>query len=238
MHLNHAAITRSPALRVSLKRGLARQAIAMADRNAPDLASLFRLAASLRPNTKAVERLAVRLRGRPGVSRVTMSRDGKSLTYTARAVRDLDAQVGGETVFQETGIIYLRVTVAFTGHCLGFHVSAISFCRHALERLVERSDLGLDAALLPQIDIEAQAIHIGWDRAVLIEEAGDEYFPAVTPGLWAGSFDEMVLDQASSLATGLGWFPVFSVRTFLSEAEMRPTVWLRWKDDPLCRMIA
>jgi hypothetical protein len=31
--------------------------------------------------------------------------------------------------------------------------------------------------------------------------------------------------------------PVFSARTFLGEAEMRPVVWIRWRNDPNCRMI-
>lgn len=65
---------------------------------------------------------------------------------------------------------------------------------HALERLVERSDLALHTALLPQLDAEAQTIFRGCDRAARIVEAGDEYYPAETPGLWAERHDEMALD--------------------------------------------
>jgi hypothetical protein len=236
MHMNHAAFARSPALRVSLKRGLARQAIATADRDAPDMPCLLRMAAGLRPNAKAVERLALRLKGRPGVVRMAKAEGGKALTLVIRAIREVEARVEGETVFHETGLIYLRVKVAMSGGALGFHLSAVSFCCHALERLVERSDIDLQAALLPQVDAEAQAIFRGWDRAARIVEADDEYYPAATPGLWAGGHDEMALDPDWGLSNGCGRLPVFSARTFLSEAEMRPTVWLRWKDDPACRM--
>lgn len=236
MQMNHAAFARSPALRLSLKRGLARQAIAMAERDAPNLPGLFRLAAGLRPNAKAVERLALQLKVRPGVTRVSMARNGKALTFTTRAVREVEARVEGETVFQETGLIYLRAAVGMTGPMLGFHLTAVSFCAHALERLVERSGVDLQSGLLPQIDSEAQAIFRGWDRAARIEEAGDEYYPAATSGLWAGGHDEMGLDADWNLLNACGRLPIFSARTFLYEAEMRPTVWLRWKDDPTCRM--
>jgi hypothetical protein len=55
--------------------------------------------------------------------------------------------------------------------------------------------------------------------------------------LWAGGHDEMALDPDWNLSNATGALPVFSVRTFLSEPEMRPTLWLRWKDDPSCRMV-
>lgn len=237
MQMNHAAFARSPALRVSLKRGLARQAIAAADRSAPDLPGLFRLAADMRPNAKGVERLALRLKGRPGVVRVAMATNGKGLTFIARAVREVEARVEGETAFQETGLIYLRATVSMIGGGLRVHLTAVSFCCHALERLVERSDHDFQSPLLPRVDAEAQTIFRGWDRAAGIEEAGDEYYPAATRGLWAGGHDEMELDRGWHLFNACGRLPIFSARNFLSEAEMRPTVWLRWKNDPTCRMI-
>jgi hypothetical protein len=237
MQMNHAAFARSHSLRLSLKRGLARQAIAMADRDTPDMAGLFQVAAGLRPNAKAVERLGLQLQRRSGVVRVSKARDGKALTFITRAVRAVEARVEGQTVFQETGLIYLRATVGMTGPHLGFRLSAVSFCTHALERLVERSDVNLQTALLPQVDAEAQAIFRGWELAARIMDAGDEYYPAATPGLWAGGHDEMALDPNWNLFNGCGHLPIFSARTFLSEAEMRPTLWLRWQDDPACRIL-
>lgn len=237
MQMNHANFARSPALRVSLKKGLARQAITIAERTTPDMPGLFRMAAGFRPNAKAVERLALRLERRPGVARVVMARDRKSLTFVTRAVRAVEARVEGETVFQETGLIYLRVTVGRQGARFGFYLTAVSFCAHALERLVERSNIDLQTALLPQVDAEAQAIFRGWDRASLIRDADDEYYSATTPGLWAGGHDEMALDPDWNLSHDGGRMPIFSARTFLSEAQMRPTVWLRWKDDPACRIM-
>lgn len=236
MQMNHAAFAGSPALRVSLKRGLARQAITMAERSVADVPGLIRMASDLRPNAKSAERLAERIARRSGVARVALTPDRKGLTFVLRSVRDVEARVTGETAFHETGLIYLRVRVGLVGRKLGFHLSAASFCRHALERLVERSDIPLDAALLPRVDAEALAIFRGWDRAARIEEAGDEYYPAATPGVWAGGHDEMALDPDWNLTNGCGMLPVFSARTFLSPTEMRPTVWLRWKDDPSCRM--
>lgn len=237
MHMNHAAFTRSRALRCSLKRGLARQAIAVAARSAPDLPFLFRSAFEMRPNAKGVERLALRMKDRPGVVRVASAHNGKRLLFITRSVREVEARVEGETVFKETGLIYLRVVVGLAAHRIAFNLTAVSFCAHALERLVERSDHDLQASLLPHIDAEAQAIFRAWDSAALIEEGGDEFYRAATPGLWAGGHDEMALEPDWNLSTATGRLPIFSARTFLSEAEMRPSVWLRWKDDPACRMM-
>jgi len=238
MQMNHAAFARSPALRVSLKRGLARQAIAIAERTAPDLPGLWRMAAGLRPNAKALQRLASRIKGHRGVTRVALARDGRGLALTARAVRQVEARAEGQTVFHETGLIYLRAQVALARGVTTIRLCAVSFCGHALERLVERSDLPLEAALLPRVDAEAQAIFRGWERSALILDEGDEYYPAATPGVWAGGHDEMAPDPDWNLIPdGAPMLPMFSARTFLSPDQMRPAVWLRWRDDPACRIL-
>ena len=235
MQMNHAVFARSTALRVSLKRGLARQAIAMAEQAGTDLPGLFHMAAGLRPNAKAVERLALRLKAQPGVTRVALAPGGRALSVTMRAVRALEARLDGAALFQETGLIYLRASERMSGRGVVMDLCAVTFNAHALERLVERSDVDLRLALLPQVDAEAQAIFRGWRRATGFDDGGDEYQRAALPGLWAGGQDEMALDPDWGLC-GPGRLPVYSARTFLSEAEMRPTVWLRWRDDPACRM--
>jgi hypothetical protein len=238
MQMNHATFARSSSLRLSLKRGLARQAIDVAARSALDLPGLFEMTAGLRPNAKGLERLAARLKARPGVVRVVLARDGKGLTFTARAVRAVEAQVEGETAFHETGLIYLRARVSLGADGIGYHLGAVSFCRHALERLVERTDLPLDTALLPKVDAEAQAIFRGSDQAARIIDEGDEFFPAAAQGVWAGGYDGLAMEADWGLmAIGSQNVPIFSVRTFLSPDQMRPTVWLRWKNDPSCRIV-
>ncbi|MCP5356186.1 MAG: hypothetical protein H6903_13445 [Rhodobacteraceae bacterium] len=237
MQMNHAAFESSPALRVSLKRGLSRQAVEAAARTAPDLPQLFRQASELRPNRKALERVARRIKVRSGVVRVALSADGKALVFVTRAAREIKACVEGEEVFRETGLIYLRARVGIDGDDLTFRLSAVGFCGHALERLVERSTLRLDQPLIPALDTEAIQIFRSWDTARLIVDAGDEYYRAATSGLWAGGYDRMAMDDDWNLLSRDDMtLPIFSARTFLSEAEMRPTLWLRWKDDPGCRM--
>jgi hypothetical protein len=234
--MNHATFASSPSLRLSLKRGLARQALSDAGKTAPNLPLLFRMAADLRPNRKGLERLAARIKDRPGVCRVALTKDGKTVTFITRALREVTAQVEGERLFNETGLIYLRSEVGMIGSTLGFRLSAVSFCVHALERLVERSALPLDRPLLPQMDDEARAIFRGWDRSSGIIENEDEFYPAAIPGLWAGGHDELAMETDWNLFNTCGSVPIFSARTFLSPSEMRPTVWLRWKDDPTCRI--
>lgn len=238
MQMTHADFSSSTAVRTSLKRGLARQALRTAERQGADWPALFALAAGLRPNRKALERLSARLRARPGVVRVALSPCLKGLSLTARAVRRVEARVDGETAFHETGLIYLRIRAGMSGGRLAFHINAVSFCGHALERLVERSEVPLDSPLLDTIDGEALALFRGWDRAARIVEDEDEYYPASAPGVWAGGHDGMGLEPDWGLSVRSAPFiPVFSARTFLSPAEMRPTVYLRWKDDPTCRLL-
>jgi hypothetical protein len=48
----------------------------------------------------------------------------------------------------------------------------------------------------------------------------------------------MTLDADWGLSTEAApSVPIFSARTFLSASEMRPTVYLRWKNDPTCRIV-
>lgn len=237
MQMSHSAFGSSPALRVSLKRGLARQAIDLAARTPPDLPRLFRQAAELRPNRIALERMACRIRKQPGVVRAALVGDARALVFVTRVVRKIEIRVDGAEVFRETGLVYVRTRAGFEGKQLAFRLSAISFSCHALERLVERSALPLDRPLLPAVDAEARQIFRGWDTEGLIVDTGDQYHRAATAGLWAGGHDRMAMDDDWGLCgrddTSL---PVFSARTFLSETEMRPTLWLRWKDGPVCRM--
>lgn len=236
--MDHAAFTRSDSLRQSLKRGLARQAIARAERRQSDLAKLVFLARALRPNRKALGRLAARLKRQPGVVHVGGMAEGMILTCIARSVREVEARVEGETIFRETGLIYMRMRIGVVDGRIGFQLNAVSFCCHAIERLVARSAIPLDDALLDHMDEEAKAIFRFWNKSAHILDDGDEFYPAATPGLWAGGHDEMDIDSGWGVtARDKPIVPIFSARTFLSPAEMRPTVWLRWKDDPSCRMI-
>ena len=237
MQMTDIALAQSPALRTSLKRGLARKTVATAARVTPDLPGLFAIAAQMRPNRKAMTRLGLRLKARPGVIRVAMAPDATALTFTTRAVREVEARVEGNAAFRETGVIYLRARLSVADQRVGFGLSAVSFSLHALERLIERSDIPLHAPILTHLDTEAQAIFRSWDRDALIEEMGDEYHRAAQPGLWAGGHDLMALDPDWRLVNGCGQLPIFSARTYLTEAQMRPTLWLRWTDDPACRMV-
>ena len=237
MHMNHIAFTSSPALRTSLKRGLARQAFVTAAQADANIPALFHMAAKLRPNAKSADRVAARIKAQRGVVRVTLNADHKGITFIARVAREVESRVEGETAFEETGLIYLQVRVGFGGGPgVGFQLSAVSFCRHAVERLVERSAIPLEVGLLLHIDAEALALFRSWDRTALIADAGDEFYPAAASGLWAGGHDEMTVGADWGLSNVGGRLPLFSVRTFLSETEMRPTVWLRWNNDPHCRM--
>lgn len=237
MQEGRSSIAASTSLRVSLKRGMAKQAIELASKTSPNLLPVFRVSAALRPNAKHLERVARRIQQQTGICRVAYARGRTGINFTARMARPIDLQMDGQVAFREIGLIYLRVKVCWRMGSVGFGLDAVSFCQHAIERLVERSSLPLDDKLLAHLDSEAQAIFIGTDEENRIVDAEDEFHPASCSGLWAGGQDAMQIDPAWGLsANDTPDFPIFSVRTFLSEAQMRPTVWLRWKNNPSCQM--
>ncbi len=64
-----------------------------------------------------------------------------------------------------------------------------------------------------------------------LRDGDDEYLPLRT-GVWAGGLDMLAPDPAwgPAFAGDDRPLPVFSVRTFLGEDEMRPMVWLGWSE--------
>lgn len=75
--------------------------------------------------------------------------------------------------------------------------------------------------------------HATW----MVIDASDEYYRAATFGVWAGAYARVTVDDGWNLRNHDDTtLPKCSARTLLLEAEMRPTLWLRWKDDPTCQM--
>jgi hypothetical protein len=232
---NHAVFYHTRSLRNSLKRGYARQAMTVAGRASADIPRLLRLARDLRPNRKAMERLARRLMSLAGVVSVRATRGGHGLVVVARTMREVEVRAEGMAVFREPGLIYLRIGITCEQGAVGFRLSAASFCRHALERLVERSSVQVAPGLLPVIDQEALCIFQGWNTGKAFEDKDGLFLPAGADGLWAGCFDTMEAETDWDLwCQGAPRVPLFSVRTFLGPDEMRPMVWLRWQDRADC----
>ncbi len=179
MQAGSSSIAASTSLRLSLKRGMAKQAIELASKTSPNLLPVFRVSAALRPNAKHLERVARRIQQQTGICRVAYARGRTGINFTARMARPIDLQMDGQVAFREIGLIYLRVKVCWRRASVGFGLDAVSFCQHAIERLVERSSLPLDDKLLAHLDSEAQAIFIGTDEDFLIStlrRGGGLYF--------------------------------------------------------------
>jgi len=228
------------ALRVSLKRGLARQALDHAARDTANLPGLFAQVDGLAPNAKAIERLAVRVARAPGVVQVSRTTGGAGLVIVARTLRHVVNTVDGAALFDEVTLVYTRILLRPGRNGTVLRLHSASFCRHALERLVERGPVALNLPLLPVIDAEAVQLLRHQVAGRVIEDAGDNLIRAGVPGVWAGGFDLMLPEQdwGLILQDGAKRVPVFSVRTFLAPAQMRPTLWLKWKDDPTMQMAA
>lgn len=230
MQIQHSHFGTSASLRNALKRGLARQAMSHAAQAEADVAALVRISTNMRPNAKAMQRLAQQLASRKGVVKVAKSNEG--LVVIVRNVCQIRNQIDQQDLFRETALVYTRLAIRCLRHAVGYHVSRASFCLHALERLVERSPVALDRPLLPVADQEAVRVLRGLAQGRDFTENGDHFIPAVANGVWAGGLDQAALDEEWGLvckdAAGV---PLFSARTFLSEDEMRPTVWYSWKQE-------
>ncbi|ADE85043.1 hypothetical protein [Rhodobacter capsulatus] len=237
MQMNHLAFARSPSLRVSLKRGLARQALSEAGAVPIDMARLIALASDFRPNRKALDRLGGRIGRLPGVVRVRLCPDPLRLVVVTRAPHGVVTCHAGVEQFREESLLYVRMEVGIEAGRVMFGFTALSYCLHAIERLVERTDLPLHQPLLPVLDAEACAGFADLMAGRELTEAEATFLPAQAEGVWVVSSDWMAFDTDWGLTCleprGI---PMHSIRTFLAPEQMRPTLWLRWRDNPTCRM--
>lgn len=226
----------SQMLRSSLKRGLARQALAHAALSQAQVPALIAQARDIRPNRKSQERLAQRLGRTVGV--VLAGPSGGGVVMIARNLRDTVTRAGTKDIFTEQAVFYTRILARWGRQGAGFEIWRTSFSCHALERFVERGGIALDRPLLPALDAEAARVLRGVARGALVLDDGDCCAPALAAGLWAGSLDRTELEPDWGLAfdDAATRVPVLSVRTFLGPAEMRPTLWLKWRNDPALRL--
>jgi hypothetical protein len=217
-------------IRIALKRGLARQTIAQAVE--ADTAQIFGQLAELRRNYKSQERLAERLQRQVGVVRLA-KRDAGMVIFL-RNQRQMISRVEDTDAFAEETLFYTRISVRITRNGPSFHIARASLTSHALERLVERSAVAIDRPLLDAVDAEAVTILRHAAKARLIEDGEDHYAAGLQPGVWAGRVDlsDPEPEWGLSYSNPEARVPVFSARTFLGPEQMRPTLWLRWKDDP------
>jgi hypothetical protein len=220
----------SAALRMSLKRGLAGQVLAEAAASEADAATVIDRLAGLRPNAKALDREVQRLRRRRGVVCAAALSRNEGVVVVVRNLRSVTTRAEGTDLFAETALIYSRIEATVRRGSVGYRIWRASFCRHAIERLVERSRVPLDALLLAVMDGEAVHLLDRLARDEVLVDAGDEAISARNQGVWAGCRDvSRVEDDWGLTATTEGAaVPTFSARTFLGPDEMRPTLWLRW----------
>ena len=226
MSIAQSEFSGSLALRQSLKRGLARQALADAALEDTDLPGIFRLAGDIGPNRKALERGAQRLRSLRGVVGVALAGEISGLIVTVRSLRQVITRTAATELFAETALLYTRIVICSDPRSPGFKIQRASFSAHSLERLVERSLVPLDRHLLPAVDAEALVLLRRMASGSLVEADGDVYAAASLPGAWAGSLDLTTLEPDWGLAyiDAETRIAVFSVRTYLGPTELRPTV--------------
>lgn len=236
MDLSHPVFAYSPSIRASLKRGLARAAFAQAAVRDPQLGAVVAATREMHANRKALERTHGRLARLAGIVKASILADGGGVVIVLRNRREVMTQVEMTDIFAEPSLLYTRIVVRPGKHGTSYSLVRLSFCLHALERFVERSDVAIDRPILPAVDAEAvRLLRHAWQNKV-IEDNGDTFFGALKQGVWAGSIDRSAAEDDWGLRSTKSdaAIPLYSIRTFLSPEEMRPTVWLKWKEDPTC----
>jgi hypothetical protein len=214
--------------RLSLKRGLARQVVTAAAKAQADHEVIFAQIRRMAPNQRAMERTVLRLRRASGVICAGIAKG--SVVVVLRNVCTMLTRTEGVEAFTEEAVIYTRVAALPKKGKVVFWINRASFSLHTLERFIERSNCDLGAGILHVVDAEAVLLLRRVVQGGLFEQDGDEYLPA-NEGVWAGSLDvtrpepSWHIVQDATIAT-------FSARTFLGPEQMKPCVWLRWRDDP------
>lgn len=223
----------SRSLRRSLKRGLARQTMQHARTTDADSDKIFAALREMKPNRVAMERLVHRLRRLPGVVRAGIGAEGRGVVIVLRNVCETVIRTEAADLFSECALLFTRVCAVAQRDSVQFGINRATFCLHALERLVERSQSPLDPSFLAAVDAEAVVLLRAGASSARIEHDGNSYIRAAATGVWAGSFDETPPEPewGASVIPSVG-VPTFSARTFLSPNEMKPAVWLRWQPDP------
>ena len=180
----------SQSLRRSLKRGLARQAMQRARAADADSDKIFAALREMKPNRLAMGRLVHRLRRLPGVVRAGVLVEGLGVVIVLRNVCETLTRTEAPDLFSEFALLFTRVCAVAQRDSVQFGINRATFCLHALERLVERSQSPLNPSFLAAVDAEAVALLRAGASSARIEHDGDSYIRAAATGVWAGSFDE------------------------------------------------
>ena len=220
-------------IRRSLSRGFAIEAFNQAEIDDGDMAELLVMSIKMTKNLANRRRVAHRMKRLPGVISVKRFSDGLSAILRTRREMILNDTEGEH--FREQILMYTFVTFERTKKGMDFGMKRVSFSRHALERLVQRSDCAL-YDLLGQVDQEAISIlHAKWPDT----DEERSYQKATPDGVWAGHYDRSLAGDQWPLRYRTEedrLIPTFSARTFLSVEEMNPVAWLNWQSDDTLKM--
>ncbi|WGW02771.1 hypothetical protein [Tropicibacter oceani] len=211
--------------RGSLARGLARQAMDDAARESADTGRILADLRAMAPNPRSRQRFAARMTGRRGVLLARAVRDG--LVIVLRTVLTVDLRKDGQPCFSEERIAWTRFHLRNAKRWTSFDVQALHVTRHVMQRRIERSDCPMTGVLA---DMDAAMLRAlsRLEKGDILQDRDDDFVPAQR-GVWAGGYEQAAVDPEWGPAFRNGPpMQVFAIRTFLSEPEMRPTVWMRW----------
>lgn len=239
MQMRHGEFSTSKSMRESFKRGRAREALTTASSQPLVPERLFDMIMEARPNAKSVKRLMARAKRQTGVTNVSASSCGKRFLLVGRYVKTMTFQKPDELLkYNNQAITYIGVRFQARRAGISIWTAGVSVGKHAIERFVERSEVDFHAPILPHIDAEAKQIFQSWENEEVIPEHDGQHYRAMMPGTWSGWVQDFPIEcEWGRFVSVLPRLPMFCVRTFLSDEEMRPTVWMRAYGAQNCQLL-
>lgn len=220
----------------SLARGYARQTLEIASQQSADAAKILNQLHDLAPNKKNRGRTVARLRKHRGVISAVTSTGGVRMVLRST----LDVTVCGDEVgaYTEPRISWMQVYARSGRGNVGFNLACIQVSLHAIQRRLERSDLDRNDALA-RLDHSMMRAFKWLEAHDPLDDSRGEYLP-MQHGVWAGRTEQTSIDQnwGAAFRNAASPLRLFSIRTYLSEDEMRPLVWLDWSRTSNARLAA
>lgn len=237
-------------LRVSLKKGRATEAIAMARVTGDPVKTIINRFGDLRPNKVSLKRVAARAQGTRGLTFLKLSPCQTRARSLMREVVRVTFKNDDETLFDEDQISYTAFSAEFADGVPKFAMMKIGFSRHSIERFIERTEVPVDQAILPYLDEEAlhiARIFMQWlptnaekQPIVFGFKGEDVVYTGLRHqrGVWVNSIDRSDVVSTYQLISDDGHDGglYVNVRTHLNEETMKPNILTRYMDYKLNRI--
>ena len=215
--------------RKRLAKGYARQQFEHILKNSVSLPEVLDQIHSIRPNKKSLQRVANRIRRSKGIISVGYSTKSKlSLQVFSRSAFTLKHLHENNELFDEDAIAFTRIDVEVDKR--GFSTSSYRalFSLHSIQRLIERAKFNISKSLGDVVKNEGLCVLTKLKKDDVFGYGERMYLRSNNfSGVWAGEVTLSSENMGGKME--MMNFKTFNNRTFLSQDEMSPEIFIQWK---------